>query len=90
MKKWKNILITIIIISSLSVSTTLSTLAQKMDYAGTLTTVIDSDILTLNPWFWGMSNEGYIIDHIYEPMYVMMSIIHLHLLCVLIGKFRQI
>ena len=68
MKKWKNIILTVVVIAVLTTSTTVSALAQKTDYAGILTTMIDSDILTLNPWFWGMYNEKQVLDHIYDSL----------------------
>ncbi|MCG3221424.1 MAG: hypothetical protein H7641_08595, partial [Candidatus Heimdallarchaeota archaeon] len=68
MKKLKKNSLTFAIIIFLSASTTLSTLAQKIDYAGTLTTTITSDIMVLNPFTWGMANERDVIDHIYEPL----------------------
>jgi peptide/nickel transport system substrate-binding protein len=68
MKKWKTILFTSVMIAVLSVSTTLSTLAQKLEFEGTLTTTINSDIMTMNPFVWGMLNEKLVLDHIYEPL----------------------
>ncbi len=68
MKKWKNSCLTFFIIAILSASTTFSTFALKADYGGILTTMIDSDILTLNPWFWGMYNEKQVLDYIYDSL----------------------
>ena len=49
-------------------SSGLTMLAQEPAVGGTYRTRLTSDILTLNPWFWGMMIEGNIIDHMYDSL----------------------
>ncbi len=49
-------------------SPVLTSMGQTKTVGGTYNTRITSDILTLNPWFWGMSLESYVMGHIYDAL----------------------
>ncbi len=66
----KTILIScaIFMASIMVLSPAMSVYAQEPAVGGTYKTRITSDILTLNPWFWGMMIESYIMGHMYDAM----------------------
>jgi len=47
----------------MALSPVLTSMGQTKTVGGTYNTRITSDILTLNPWFWGMSLESYVMGH---------------------------
>ncbi|MEE9411277.1 MAG: ABC transporter substrate-binding protein, partial [Candidatus Heimdallarchaeota archaeon] len=46
----------------------LTMLAQEPTVGGIYNTRLTSDILTLNPWFWGMMIESIVMGHIYDAL----------------------
>ncbi|MHA2255684.1 MAG: ABC transporter substrate-binding protein, partial [Candidatus Heimdallarchaeaceae archaeon] len=52
----------------MTLSPVLTSMGQTKTVGGVYNTRITSDILTLNPWFWGMSLESYIMGHIYDAL----------------------